>query len=302
MDAFPKIFHIGEGYIPHLLDGPVEVTEKVDGSQFGFGWDRKGAFACRSKRQDITHQDRGMFDLAKKQAIISMAGLDMSGIQETRIYFYCEYLNKPKHNVLKYDRVPLHYLYLFGVNYGGSWITNPNELTYWAKILDIEPPNVLFSGEVANIEQLKSLLDSPSILGGTTVEGIVIKNYNEPVIAGHYTLPLSMGKWVREDFKERHSKEFKTDKDELTAFIDTFHTEARWRKAVQHFRDDGKLEGAPRDIGPLMGEIARDLLEEETEFIKDALFKMFKRRIAQRAQGGFPEWFKEQLANGTLIS
>ena len=35
--AYPKIFSIGSPYVPNLFKGRVEVTEKIDGSQFTFG-------------------------------------------------------------------------------------------------------------------------------------------------------------------------------------------------------------------------------------------------------------------------
>jgi len=37
MQAFPKIFTIGCNYILDIFKNEVEITEKVDGSQFGFG-------------------------------------------------------------------------------------------------------------------------------------------------------------------------------------------------------------------------------------------------------------------------
>lgn len=37
LHSFPKIFAVGTSYIQDLLNGEVEVTEKVDGSQFVFG-------------------------------------------------------------------------------------------------------------------------------------------------------------------------------------------------------------------------------------------------------------------------
>lgn len=49
----------------------------------------------------------------------------------------------------------------------------------------------------------------------------------------------------------------------LELLYDSYRTEARWQKAVQHLRDEGKLLGEPKDIGPLMAEIWRDLVEEE---------------------------------------
>lgn len=65
--AFPKILHIGNKQISDLFDGVVEITEKVDGSQLGFG--------------------------------------KVNG----------EWLSKPKHNVLAYDRTPKNGIALFGV-------------------------------------------------------------------------------------------------------------------------------------------------------------------------------------------
>lgn len=35
--AFPKILHLGDKAIRDIFDEEVEITEKVDGSQFGFG-------------------------------------------------------------------------------------------------------------------------------------------------------------------------------------------------------------------------------------------------------------------------
>lgn len=35
--AFPKIFAIGTDYIKDIFSETVEVSEKIDGSQFGFG-------------------------------------------------------------------------------------------------------------------------------------------------------------------------------------------------------------------------------------------------------------------------
>ena len=40
--SYPKIFNVGNNYIPNLLVGRVEVTEKIDGSQFSFGVNKDG--------------------------------------------------------------------------------------------------------------------------------------------------------------------------------------------------------------------------------------------------------------------
>ncbi|MCH7615909.1 MAG: hypothetical protein IH978_09285, partial [Nitrospinae bacterium] len=55
------------------------------------------------------------------------------------------------------------------------------------------------------VDDFKSLLDTQSCLGGTTVEGVVVKNY------ALWTMEkkIAIGKYVSEIFKERNSKEWK---------------------------------------------------------------------------------------------
>ena len=65
-------------------------------------------------------------------------------------------------------------------------------------------------------------------------------------------------------------------------------------------RDDGKLLDAPQDIGPLMKEIHEDLDSEETETIKEALYKMYIKDIKRSATRGFADWYKDRLAKNLL--
>jgi hypothetical protein len=61
-------------------------------------------------------------------------------------------------------------------------------------------------------------------------------------------------------------------------------------------REKGVLTDSPRDIGVLMKEIERDLSEEERENIKTKLWQLNREAFFRKAQAGFPEWYKEQLA------
>ncbi len=100
---------------------------------------------------------------------------------------------------------------------------------------------------------------------------------------------------MRESFKERHRKEWKTGGNTVQEYINSFRTEARWQKAVNHLREKGELENDPRDIGKLMKEINVDIHAEEAEEIKSFLYKHFVKQITRKAGAGFPEWYKEQL-------
>lgn len=107
--AFPKILHIGNKQISDLFDGVVEITEKVDGSQLGFGKVNGELFVrSKGKEQDLDNPDM-MFEKAVEY---------IKSIEDRlpdNMTFYGEYLNKPKHNTLAYDRTPKNGIALFGV-------------------------------------------------------------------------------------------------------------------------------------------------------------------------------------------
>jgi len=104
--AFPKIFAIGTDYIRDIFCEEVEVTEKIDGSQFAFGR-VNGELYLRSKGAQLyTENPEKMFAEA-----IAYVGQIQDRLPEGMI-FYAEYLKKPKHNTLKYERVPKNHLML----------------------------------------------------------------------------------------------------------------------------------------------------------------------------------------------
>lgn len=301
ISPFPKIFHIGEEYISNLFKGEVEITEKVDGSQWSFGINEDGEVLMRSKGQDLTYQDvPKMFEKAKEQVERMIPILEKKKLKN--IVFYCEYLAKPKHNICAYGRIPKNNLYLFGVKEGqgiGSFVSDYKEIVKYADLLEIERPHLIYSGLVKDAKEVNDLLETDSILEKQKVEGLVIKNYTEPAGKGGFMCPISMGKYVSETFKEKHKTEWKrgfTSRGRLEVYFESFKTEARWQKAIQHLRENNELENAPRDIGKLMKEIERDLKEEESDNIKNELYKIFIGDIIRKTRRGFPEFYKELLA------
>jgi hypothetical protein len=142
---------------------------------------------------------------------------------------------------------------------------------------------------------IQEWLAKESFLGGPKIEGVVLKDYSRFDRDGK----IYAGKYVSEAFKEKHKKEWKEDnpggKDLLSLISAQYCTEARWRKAVQHLQEDGALEGSPKDIGPLMKELVRDLEQEEEAEIKAELFKWAWPHIKRAAGRGFPEWYKGEL-------
>jgi len=299
---FAKIFHIGENYIENLFEGQVEITEKIDGSQWAFGIDEDGQAVKRSKGQDLTFTDiPKMFKIATEQTERMTAILMENGLKD--IYFYCEFLSKPHHNILNYEKVPKNNLYLFGVMEGQNFVSDLAEINRYADMLDIQRPNLLCLGIIKDIKELESILEHDSCLGNGKIEGIVVKNYKEPVFIGSRIISISMGKYVREEFKEKHQSEWGrnfTSKGKLETFLLSFKTEARWAKSIQHLREQGELENAPRDIGKLIKEIKQDIIEEEKENIKNELYKIFSDDVLRRATRGFPEFYKEKLLKNSF--
>jgi hypothetical protein len=291
--SFPKIFAIGTEYIKDVFRDEVEITEKVDGSQFAFGV-IDGEFYMRSKGKQI-------FPEAPEKMFIKACDYVYS-IQEklpNNIVYYCEYLQSSKHNVLQYKRHPKNYLLLFGVSDNmGKFVSDYESIKTYAEEIDIETVPLIYHGKIEDAQNLLKLLENESILGDTKIEGIVVKNYSQPFLLGGQPIPIMMGKFVSEKFKEVHrtkwSGEF-TSKGKWVTFMESFRTEARWNKAVQHLNERGELENAPRDIGKLLKEVNLDIIEEEKENIKEFLWKEFGKAVLRKSTAGLPEWYKEKL-------
>jgi hypothetical protein len=291
--SFPKIFALGQTYIIDIFENEVEITEKVDGSQFVFG-KIDGELLCRSKgtQQYIDNPDK-MFSKAIEYI------LSIEDKLPDNIIFYCEYLKKPKHNTLKYNKTPKNNLVLFGVcDTTDKFISEHDKLKEYAELLDIDLIPLIYKGKIKKIEKVKKMLEKESYLGGCKIEGVVVKNYNKQFLLGGQPMPLMAGKYVSEEFKETHrsrwGKEEKT-KSRLDVFAESFRTEARWNKAIQHLQENGELENSPKDIGKLLKEIKFDIENEEGEDIKDWLYNEFKSIILKKATTGFPEYYKNEL-------
>lgn len=289
--AFPKIFALGTDYIKDIFLDEVEITEKIDGSQFDFGI-IEGQLYCRSKgkEQFIESPDK-MF----KEAVDYVCSIEDK--LEDGITFYCEYLKNPSHNTLSYSRIPKNHLILFGISQNEKFF-NHQKLIEWAEVLDIEAVPQLPVKNVNDIEEFKKILETESILGGQKIEGVVVKNYHRPFLLGGQPIAVMAGKYVSEAFKETHREKWGanfTSKGKWETFKESFRTEARWEKAVQHLRDNGELLNDPKDIGKLLIEVKKDIGEEEKENIKKFLWKEFGDELLRGSTKGFPEWYKDRL-------
>ncbi len=293
INSYPTVFAIGHRAIEHLFEGPVLVEEKIDGSQFSFAL-LDGTRYAKSKKAVLYPQEPesgGMFN----GALRTVNDLDLHEGWTYR----SEYVMKPTHNVLRYDRCPPNWLILYDVE------TEPQTfLSYEDKAIEAERLGLMVvprmhQGVVPDLEMFQGFLERSSCLGETKVEGVVVKNYN----VWTTEKKVAIGKYVSEAFKETNAKAWKEHKAPvIDAIIASLRTEARWQKTVQHLRDAGELEHSPRDIGKLFKELQQDTIREEEDFIRDRLFQDARAKIVRGVAAGFAEWYKEQLLKSAFDS
>lgn len=277
---YPKIYALGSVEVADILTYPVEVTEKVDGSQIGFGV-IDGELIIRSKGSLIVpQQPNNLFKNATEYIITIKDRL------EPDWFYYGECLQSPRHNKLKYDRVPRNNIALYGVKDDKGGFHGWEMVKSIAEGLNIDCVPILGKG-CYTVEELEELLEIKSFLGGD-IEGIVIAS------------PFISAKLVRQEFKEvmrkKKVKSVQGDTDKaIHEVFSAFCTQSRWDKAIQHLRESGEIVGSSKDIGLIIREIQRDVLEEEESYLKELLWSMFRRKFLSAVVEGFPKYYQERL-------
>lgn len=289
ISSYSNIYALGHRASGPLVGVDVIVEEKVDGSQFSFCLGPDG-LEFRSKGVHIFDPPDGMFARAVA-AVKSIQDVLMEG------YVYIgEYLQKPKHNTKQYARIPYLNIILFDIRSGPENYLSRDEKEYEARRVGLEIVPLLHSGPWT-MDLVESLLGRESVLGGTTIEGVVLKPLNRDIFSSDKK--LLMAKLVADDFKEAHQTNWKKTNpgksDMVQTLIERLKTTRRWEKAVEHPRDAGALDESPKDIGPPMKEVSADVHKEEADEIKEALFKWAWPQISRGILSGFPEWYKQRL-------
>jgi hypothetical protein len=310
MNKYPKVRTVGHRDIADLLIGPVVVQEKVDGSNFSFGKDPDGNLFAWSRTQEL--------DLAKPDGMFAPAVEHVKAI-ESRIgpgtIIRCEYLQRPKHNVLAYDRIPKNHLVLFQIDFfehvldGQESIYNHGLLTEYAEIYDIEAVPQIFAGDIHKecLGNWKGMVDNwliqESFLGGQKIEGVVFKNFGQT--DERSGAPYLVGKIVREEFKEVHRHQVKLEKpDPVSSIGARLGGPARWQKAYQHLAETGQLVHGMEDVPKLLRRVQVDVEMEEEDTIKEALYKLYRKQVIGNSSRGMAEWYKsrlQQITTGGLV-
>lgn len=293
MFGYPKVWHMGHRTVEGMfVTGTTWVQEKYDGSQFSFIRDiETGELICKSHHVILDLENPGKLFEGTVDHLKSVKDKIRTGWLHRGEAFMSN-----KHNTLKYDRTPAGHLVLFDVDVGHHAYLDPHETMGVADSLGVEAAQLIEEIDRENVTplMLTTWLKIPSSLGGTKIEGVVMKNYDHMTA---FDAP-AFCKFVSEAFKEQHSRnlDWKQGKDLNNALGDTFATEARWRKSVQRLRDSGQLEESPQDIGILLKELNGDLLDEYGDELKERVWKPAWRTISRASTRGFAEWYKRELA------
>lgn len=292
--SYSKVFTIGHKWVLDVFDGPVYVEEKIDGSQISFGI-INGELSVRSNGADIYLEAAPkMFN----KAIETILSLKDELIPN--LIYRGEYLQKPKHNTLAYERTPKKNIIIFDISDDKQNYWDYADTVVEADRLGLETVPLFYFGKIDSLEQLKKYLENDSVLGGQKVEGVVVKNYSK------FTddKKVMMAKYVSKEFQEKHQGEWKksnpTRTDVINNIVETYKTDARWKKAIQHLAETGNLDGSPKDIGPLIKAVKDDVLAECEDEIKHILFTHFWGQIGRMITAGLPEWYKEYLAEKSM--
>lgn len=312
--SYPKIYAMGHRGIADILLDDVLVEEKLDGSQFSFGvfeehyngpdnpnHDSAQERAAQQPQLRLRIRSKGAImhvDAPEKmfnKAVETVKSLFERGLLVPGWTYRAEYLSKPKHNTLAYDRAPNGWLAIFDINNGEESYLPYEQKEAEAQRLGLSVVPLVYTGRIATVDQFRSMLDRESFLGGQKIEGVVVKNYAR----FGADKKVLMGKFVSEAFKEAHTGAWREanpgKQDVVEKLVQGLATPARWAKAVQHLTEKGQLEGSPRDIGNLIKEAQTDMLAECREEIQEALMKWALPHIIRGSVRGLPEWYKEEL-------
>ena len=299
LGRYGKIFALGHRATKGLLDKPVVVEEKVDGSQISWGLlGDPPRLSARSKRLTLDlDEPPNLFG----PSVASIRRMAEDGLLSPGVVYRGEAMGRPRHNTLTYGRVPKGHIALFDVDAGTQDYLAYEEKARVASRLGIEAVPLLFEGMLSSAARLEKLLELESFLGGPSIEGVVVKRAHQVPLFGEDGLPIR-AKFVSEKFKEAHAVNPDWKRLRQTEFLkvlaESVSGPARWEKVVTGLLAEGLIEGGtPVEIGRIIRHIREDVRDgvpgrpegPPVEALREALRLRRHQgvpRVVQEAAGG----------------
>jgi hypothetical protein len=273
-------------------DGPSwYIQEKMDGSQMTFYLlkdEDRIVFKCGNKE---VGSKSSCFNKA-----ISLLTLIKNKMDPNFIY-YGESIQKNRHNVVQYSRVPKNYFILYDIfDISLQKYIDFEPMIEEAKRLGLEHSPTLYvsSGDEHPNTKIDELIESiisgqmESCLGGTP-EGIVIKRNH---------IKSTKMKVVTDIFKEYHKVKKPKNVDILYSlkFLNwlgqQFNVGARFRKALQHLNEaDSEIT-----IHSLEEELDKDLMKEYKDELETYVWKEFNPYLCKYGRIGSKSIFTEYMS------
>ena len=303
MRSYQKIQQPYKPEVQDIWKHYIYVEEKVDGSQFRIEIDDKGQLFCGSHHQELSMVD-SMFKLATEQARKHFNNIVAT--EGDILTFFCEYLSKPKQNAIPYNRVPKDNLVIFDIIKKNKYLA-PKDKSAFGDIIGLEVVPLLWEGKGEEVteEMKQQWLTIPSFLGHQPgfdrIEGFIVKSYDGYYDIGTYPQyqyldhPWMCTKIVNEAFKEKNKEENPTRGNEIQQIKDAYRNEARYMKAIQHCMEKGLSKNEMADLQYIVPRVKEDIVEEDKEIIKDALWRIYSPEITGYAVKGLPEFYKKFL-------
>lgn len=290
-----KSYNFGHRWLKDYFDEPVDVEEKVDGSQLSF---------CKHEGQVLFRSRNRQFDAFSTDDLFQNTVDYVMSVQDKLVdgwTYRGEAFKSRKHNIHRYDRCPEGHFVLFDIATDDAVYVPHSSVFTEATRLGFEPVPLLDTAvKINSMDDAQAYLNTESVLGGVPVEGVVFKRRHAVKFNDRDVMIIA--KLVSETFREKHKvdwkSETKTQKALVATLAEQYATEMRWEKAVQHLTEAGKLTREPKDIKPLIDEVVRDTLEDELDEIKRRLWVAIESPFKRMLVKGLPEWYKAKLAEG----
>ena len=290
MKQYPKIFKEYNIEIANM-GGNVIVQEKIDGSQYKVRIDQNQKVTIGSKNVDDIKC--GMIKEAIEKSNLRGNGFDLT--------IYGEFLSKPKHNVLHYERVPKNNFIVFDIydHYYNCYLKQSvikHVLNSYN--LDFEVVPTYYEGSHADIKP-EDYMSKKSILGKSEIEGIVIKSYEQlhddkrfPALKGMFM----MKKIVSDNFREVKQRPKNKQMDSIYDVFDEYRTTGRWNKIIQQGKEQGLLKNYMGDMPILIGLLVKDVGTEDKETIKEKLWEHAVKKMSKKLSEGLPQYYEKYLS------